>query len=64
MGIKKAFKVMLALEDINQATVARSINQTYQILNRKINNESMRYNEAEEIANHFGYDIVWVKRKD
>ena len=62
-GIRKAIKHMLADEDISQAELARRIDQKPQVLNRKIVDESMRYNEAEAIADHFGYNLVWIKRR-
>lgn len=63
-GIEKTLEIVCALEDISQAGMARTMSQAPQGFNKKIKNESMRYNEAEEIADKFGYDIVWMKRKD
>ena len=63
-GIKKEFAIMCAKESLSQAEAARQLNQTIQVLNKKLVNESMRYNEAEQIADHFGYDIIWIKRKE
>jgi len=63
-GIKKEIAIMCAKEGITQSEAARLLNQSPQVLNRKLVNESMRYNEAEQIADHFGYDIIWIKRKE
>ena len=63
-GIKKEFAILCAKESMNQAEAARKLGQTVQVLNKKLVNESMRYNEAEQIADHFGYDILWIKRKE
>ena len=62
VGIRKAFNIMLAHEGINQSEAARLLNTPVQGLNKKLMNASMKYNEAEQIADHFGYDIVWIKR--
>ena len=32
-------------------------------LTNKLKRESLRYREAEELADVLGYDIVWVKRE-
>lgn len=61
MGIKKDLRVVLAQEDLSEAELARKLNVAPQILNRKVNKETMQYNEATEIATLLGYEIVWKK---
>lgn len=62
MGIKLDLRVILAQEDLSEAELARKLNVTPQVLNRKINRETMPYNEAKHIAEILNYEIVWNKK--
>ena len=63
-GVERTISIACAIEGVSQRQLAIGLDQLPQVLNRKIKQESMRYTEAEKIANHLGYDIIWVKRKD
>jgi hypothetical protein len=43
--------------------VAGLLGITRQSLYTKLNNESIRYKDAQEIARLLGYEIQWVKRE-
>jgi hypothetical protein len=68
MPVKEAVKVLLAKCDITLTEVVKRLNEKYgrtdtvQNLSKKVNNGTLRYNEAEEIADALGYTIEWVPK--
>jgi hypothetical protein len=68
MPIKEMVKIMLAKSDITLTELVNRLNQKYnkkdslQNLSKKINKGTLRYEEAEEIAEVLGYKIEWIKR--
>lgn len=74
MPIKETIKIMLAKEDITLTEVVNRLNQkhminegykpdTVQNLSKKINKGTLRYEEAEEIAEVLGLKIEWIKKE-
>ena len=68
MSIANDIKGHIAKEGLNITKVTEMLNQkndtkyTVQNLHKKINNESLRYSDALEIAEVLGYRIEWVKK--
>lgn len=69
MPIKETVKILLAKTDVTLTEVVRRLNDKYgrsdtvQNLSKKVNNGTLRYNEAEEIADVLGYSIEWTPKK-
>lgn len=69
MSVKNDIKSYIVKEGLTVAKVAEMLNDknsteyTRQNLTKKINNESLRYTDAIDIADVLGYDIVWKKRE-
>lgn len=69
MPIKEAVKIALAKEDISLTELVKKLNKKYnrndtiQNLSKKINNGTLKYREAEEIAAVLGFEIVWTKKE-
>lgn len=68
MTIKKRLKKILVDEDIKIKELAQMLEQSRNNkvlpngLSQKINRESLKFNEVEEILNILGYDIIFQKR--
>ncbi len=69
MPVKEAVKILLAKCDVTLTEVVKRLNEkhnrsdTVQNLSKKINNGTLRYNKAEEIAEVLGYVIEWIPKK-
>lgn len=72
MPIKETIKIMLAKTDITLTEIVNRLNKknennpnykpdSVQNLSKKINKGTLRYEEAEEIADLIGYKIEWIK---
>lgn len=57
--VKKGYNVSKLNEELNKKN---GTEQSVQNLNKKINNETIRYNEVLEIAEVLGYRIEWVEK--
>lgn len=57
--VKKGYNVSKLNEELNKKN---GTDQTVQNLNKKINNETIRYNEVLEIAEVLGYEIEWTEK--
>lgn len=57
--VKKGFNVSKLNEELNKKN---GTDQSVQNLNKKINNETIRYDEVLEIAEVLGYEIVWKEK--
>lgn len=74
MSIKETVKIELAKSDTTLTEIVKRLNKkhendinfkpdTLQNLSKKINKGTLRYEEAEEIAEVLGYKIEWVKKE-
>ena len=67
MGIKEDIKAFIIRSGYTMTQVVEELNKrngtNYSLANlsKKINNETIRYNEALEIANICGYKVKWIK---
>lgn len=57
--VKKGYNVSKLNEQLNKKN---GTDQSVQNLNKKINNETIRYDEVLEIAEVLGYEIVWKEK--
>lgn len=57
--VKKGYNVSKLNDELNKKN---GTNQSVQNLNKKINNETIRYNEVLEIADILGYNIEWKEK--
>lgn len=57
--VKKGYNVSKLNEELNKKN---GTDQSVQNLNKKINNETIRYDEVLEIAEVLGYEIVWKEK--
>lgn len=73
MPVKETIKIMLAKSNVTLTEVVNRLNlknknnedykpDTIQNLSKKINKGTLRYEEAEEIAEILGYKIKWTKK--
>lgn len=68
MAIKNQVKALLALKGITMTQLVDMLNTTYQRedtlanLSKKLNKDTLKYREAEEIANVLGCDIQFISR--
>ncbi|MBU3153475.1 LLM class flavin-dependent oxidoreductase [Clostridium estertheticum] len=69
MPIKETVKIMLAKSDVTLTEIIKRLNYKYsrndtiQNLSKKINKGTLRYEEAEEIAEVLDYKIEWTKKR-
>ena len=56
--VKKGWTVTKIVEELNRRHEKQ---QTVQNLSKKINNETLRYDEVLEIAEIIGYEIKWIE---
>lgn len=63
MGIRKDFSVALAKKELKQAEAARILGVSPQVLNRKLVNGSMKYDEALAYAEKLGFEIIWIEKQ-
>lgn len=63
MGIRKDFSVALAKKELKQAEAARILGVSPQVLNRKLVNGSMKYDEALAYAEKLGFEIIWIEKE-
>ena len=67
MGIKEDIKAFIIKSGMTMTEVVEELNKrnntNYSLANlsKKINNETIRYNEVLQIADICGYKIKWVK---
>ena len=68
MPIKEAVKIAMLKCDISLTQLVNLLNEkfnrndTIQNLGKKINKGTLKYREAEEIAEVLGYEIQWIKK--
>lgn len=68
MPIKKKFKTLLVEEDIKIKELAEMLSEARSkrippnTISQKINRETIKFNEVEEILDILGYDIEFKKR--
>lgn len=68
MSVRETIKTLLLKEHMTLTELAemfsKQTNKPYTVdgLSRKLQNETMKYNEAEKLINLIGYDIKLVKR--
>ncbi|MBL4933642.1 hypothetical protein [Clostridium paridis] len=69
MGLKELLKSYIAISGITLTQIQTELNTRngtshgVQNLSKKINNETLRYNEIEQIADILGYKIEWIKKE-
>ena len=69
MPIKETVKIAMVKSDVTLTELVRLLNEKYQRedtiqnLGKKINKGTLKYREAEEIAEILGYTIEWNLRK-
>lgn len=69
MSAKEAVKIMLIKSGRSLTDLVKILNEqtgkqdTPQNLSNKLSRGSLRYNEAEEIADALGYTIEWVPKQ-
>lgn len=69
MPIKEAVKILLIKCNVTLTDLVKKMNEKYgrsdsvQNLSKKINNGTLRYNEAEEIADTLGYTIELIPKE-
>ena len=59
--LKNELKGYIATAGETISSLARELGITQPALSQKINNESLRYKDAEKIASLIGYRIVWER---
>lgn len=68
MAIKNQVKALLAMKDITMTQLVEMLNSAYQRedtlanLSKKLNRNTLKFREAEEIANVLGCDIQFIPR--
>lgn len=68
MTIKDFIKSQITKEGLTMSKVVRLLNEKYnkkesiQNFSNKLTRETLRYKEAEEIADIIGYKIEWVRK--
>jgi len=68
MPIKEAVKIAMLKCDVSLTQLVNLLNEkfnrndTIQNLGKKINKGTLKYREAEEIAEVLGYEIQWIKK--
>jgi len=69
MPIKETVKISMLKCDVSLTELVKLINEKYdrqdtiQNLGKKINKGTLKYREAEEIAEVLGYEIIWEKKE-
>ena len=69
MNIQREIKAYIVREGLSMREVVERLSITHKWSKRlsnfsgKLQRGTLRYKEAEEVADVLGYDIVWVKRK-
>ncbi|OSA92821.1 UNVERIFIED_ORG: hypothetical protein B2H93_13420 [Clostridium botulinum] len=70
MGLKEDIKSYIAISGLTLKQIQEELNKrnntnhSVQNLSKKINNETLRYNEIKQIADIIGYEIQWMKKQD
>ena len=70
MPIKEIIKSLIVRAGWTMTDVVEALNKKYsrndsvQNLSNKLSRETIKYREAEEIADIIGYQIKWVKKED
>ncbi len=68
MTVKNDIKSIIVQSGWTMSAIIEALNQKYdrtdtiQNLSNKLTRGTLRYNEAQEIAEIIGYEIKWVKR--
>lgn len=68
MSLKQDLRATIKQSGQSVRSVNELLNQKHntdyseQNLHKKINNETIRYTEVEELLDLIGYDIIWQKR--
>lgn len=69
MGLKELLKSYIAISGFTLTEIQNELNKRngtshgVQNLSKKINNETLRYNELEQIADIIGFRIEWIKKE-
>ncbi len=69
MNIQREIKSYMAREGfsmrelVERLAITHKWSRSLSNFSGKLQRESLRYKEAEEVADVLGYDIIWVKRK-
>lgn len=64
MDLIKQWKLFLMDINKTEVQVANEVEQTQQVLNRKIRKQSIRYTELSNIVEKYGYPIDIHKKED
>lgn len=64
MKLKNEIKSYIAASGSTITEVAEAMGTTQANLSNKLARESLRYIDAEQMADILGYDLVWVPRND
>lgn len=64
MDLIKQWKLFLMDINKTEVQVANEVEQTQQVLNRKIRKQSIRYTELSNIVEKYGYSIDIHKKED
>jgi DNA-binding Xre family transcriptional regulator len=62
LNTKTTINVILAQENKNVTELAELLGQSPQNLHKKLQNDTLRYREALEIAEVLGYKIEWMHK--
>ena len=69
MNIRREIKAYIVREGLSMREVVERLSITHKWsrslsnFSGKLQRGTLRYTEAEEVADVLGYDIVWIKRK-
>lgn len=70
MGLKEEIKSYVAISGLTLTEIQNELNRRngtthgVQNLSKKINNETLRYSEIQQIADILGFNITWIKKDD
>lgn len=64
MSAKNYVKIALAEQNIMLKELAEKANTNPANLSRKLNKDTIRYAEVEQIAEILGYEIIWRKKQE
>lgn len=63
MDVNNKIRGYIRMRGKSVTKLAEEIGTSSQALNRKLSNESIKYKDAAEIAEHLGYEIIWVDKE-
>lgn len=67
MGLKEEIKSYIAISGLTLTQIQQKLNEingtnhSVQNLSKKINNETLKYSEIQQLANILGYSITWIR---